>query len=126
MSEAQEPVAGIGSENWREFLQEFSIRNYNRRARFDVFRSNGNVEEEEKESHLEDIVLKANGKAKNIEVIRIDRSEKNADKLRDTITDVRGIAVQYDTDGSEDVLEITDDQNSLICLRFESKVDGVS
>ena len=30
------------------------------------------------------------------------------------------------TDGSEDALEITDDENTLISLRFESKVDGVS
>ncbi len=121
-----EPIAAIGSENWKEFLQEFSSRNYNRRARFDVFRSNGRVEEEGQESHLEDIVLRENGNQRNIEVIRIDRSEKNADKIRDVITNVRGVQVQYDTDGSEDAIEITDDQNTLIMLRFESKVDGAS
>jgi hypothetical protein len=126
MAGTQEPVAAIGSENWKEFLEEFSIRNHNRRARFDVFRSNGKVEEESMEAHLEDIIARQNGKEQNIEVIRIDRSEKNADKLRDTITNVRGVAIQYDTDGSEDALEITDDQNTLIMLRFESKVDGVS
>lgn len=126
MAEAQEPKALIGAENWSEFLQEFATRNYNRRVRFDVFRSNGKVEEEEMEAHLEDVVLKENGKTKDIVVLRIDRSEKNADKIRDTITNIRGVAVQYDTDGSEDALEIIDDQNSLISLRFESKVDGVS
>lgn len=122
----QEPKILIEPENWNEFLQAFSIRNNDRRARFDVYRSNGKVEEEEQEARLEDVVLRQNGKSKNIEVIRIDRADKNADKLRDTITNVRGLAVQFDTDGSEDALEITDDQNSLISLRFESKVDGAS
>jgi hypothetical protein len=126
MAESQVPKVLIEPENWGEFLQAFSIRNNNRRARFDIFRRNGKVEEEKQEAHLEDVILKQNGNAKNIEVIRIDRGDKNADKLRDVITNVRGVAVQYDTDGSEDVLEITDDQNSLINLRFESKVDGVS
>lgn len=122
----QEPKVLIEPENWKEFLQAFSIRNNDRRARFDVYRINGKVEEEDQEAHLEDVVLKQNGNSKNIEVIRIDRADKNADKLRDTITNVRGIAVQFDTDGSEDALEITDDQNSLISLRLESKVDGAS
>lgn len=126
MAKTNEPIAPIGAEDWSEFLQEFSTRNYNRRVRFDVFRSSGEVEEEGQESHLEDIVLKKNGKNKNIEIIRIDRSESSADKIKDLITNVRGIAVQYDTDGSEDALEITDDQNTLISLRFESKIDGVS
>ena len=112
--------------NWEEFLRMFAARNNNRRARFDVFRMRGAVEQESREEHLEDIVLKTNGHAKSVEVIRIDRSKKNAEKTRDVITNVRGIAVQYDTDGSENVLEITDDQNTLISLRFESKVDGVS
>lgn len=112
--------------NWKEFLNEFSTRNYNRRARFDVFRINGVVEEEAKERHLEGILLKTEGNNKSVEVIRIDRSNKNAEKTRDVITNVRGISVQYDTDGSEDILEITDDQNTLISLRMESKVDGVS
>lgn len=112
--------------NWEEFLREFAARNNNRRARFDVFRSGGAVEEEAKEEHLEDILLKTDGNAKSVEVIRIDRGNSKAEKTRDVITNVRGIAVQYDTDGSEDVLEITDDQNTLISLRFESKVDGVS
>ena len=122
----EEPKVLIEPENWNEFLQAFSIRNNDRRARFDVYRSNGKVEEEEQEAHLEDVVLRQNGNHKNIEVIRIDRADKNADKLRDTITNVRGLAVQFDTDGSEDALEITDDQNSLISLRLESKVDGAS
>lgn len=112
--------------NWSEFLREFSARNNNRRARFDVFRSRGAIETEAHEEHLEDILLKNDGKSYAVEVIRIDRTNGKAEKKRDIITNVRGISVQYDTDGSEDVLEITDDQNTLINLRFESKVDGAS
>ncbi len=112
--------------NWAEFLREFAARNNNRRARFDVFRRLGAVEAESHEEHLEDILLKTAGNAKSVEVVRIDRTNGKAEKKRDVITNVRGISVQYDTDGSENVLEITDDQNTLISLRLESKVDGVS
>ena len=126
MSEPREPKKVISPENWESFLQEFAMRNNNRRARFDVFRKDGEVEEEGQEAHLEDVLLHSNGDAKNVEIIRIDRTKSNTEKTKDTITNVRGIAVQFDTDGSEDALEITDDQNSLISLRFESKVDGVS
>lgn len=111
---------------WEEFLRDFAARNNNRRARFDVFRSGGATEGEAHEEHLEDVLLKTDGNKKSVEVIRIDRTNSNAEKTHDVITNVRGIAVQYDTDGSEDALEITDDQNTLISLRFESRVDGVS
>ncbi|MDQ3088605.1 MAG: hypothetical protein M3Q78_08415 [Acidobacteriota bacterium] len=126
MSEPREPRKLISPENWESFLQEFAMRNNNRRARFDVFRRDGATEEEGQEAHLEDVKLVSSGDAKNVEVIRIDRTESTADKISDVITNVRGIAVQYDTDKSEDALEITDDQNSLISLRMESKVDGAS
>jgi len=122
----QEPRINVDVENWKEFLPAFSIRNNDRRARFEVFRSYGKVEEEEGEAHLEDILLRNNGDAKDIEIIRIDRGDKNAEKVRDVIEDVRGITVQYDVDGSEGAIEITDSENSLISLRFESKIDGVS
>ncbi len=126
MHEAREPKLVIEPSKWREFLADFSMRNYNRRARFDVFRVNGRVEEEEKEARLEDISVKKGDKRNYIEVIRIDRSEKNADKIKDVIKNVIGVAVQYDTDGSEDALEITDEENTLISLRLESRVDGAS
>jgi hypothetical protein len=111
--------------NWQEFLQEFSIRNYNRRSRFEVFKK-ASVEEEKKEAHLEAISLQKNGDKSDIVVIRIDRSDSDAEKIRDVITNVRGLSVQYDTDGSENILEITDDENTLIQLRMESRVDGAS
>ena len=47
-------------------------------------------------------------------------------EIVDQLENIRGIAVQYDTDKSEDVLEFTNDQNELTSLRLESRVDGVS
>jgi flavin-dependent dehydrogenase len=126
MAEPTEPKEAIAPENWEQFLRDFAMRNNNRRARFDVFRRGGAVEEEQREEHLEDLVLKSDGNAKSVEVIRIDRADRNAEKTRDVITNVRGITVQYDTDGSEDALEITDDQDTLVSLRLESRIDGNS
>ena len=126
MSEPTEPRKGIAASEWKEFLSDFAIRNNDRRARFDVFESDGTVTEEGAELHLEDITVKSENNSHTIEIIRIDRSDANADKNRAVVTDVRGVTVQYDTDGSEDALEITDKQNNLISLRLESKVDGNS
>jgi hypothetical protein len=119
-------IKQIEPAKWGEFLSDFADRNNNRRARFDVYRSDGTTEDEGQEAHLEDVRVKTEGNSQTVEIIRIDRSNRNTGKTHDTITNVRGIAVQYDTDGSEDALEITDDENTLISLRFESKVDGVS
>lgn len=126
MSEPREPKKLIKPENWKEFLQEFSERNKNRRARFDVFRRDGTVQEEGQELRLVEVVLRQNGEQENVDIFRVDRTETEAEKSKETVTNVRGIAVQFDTDGSEDALEITDNQNTLIMLRMESKVDGVS
>lgn len=126
LNEPQEPRKTIAPDEWKEFLEEFATRNNNRRVRFDIFRSNGATEEERVESHLEDVKLVNNGNAKDVEIIRIDRSNADAEKSHLTVTNVRAIAVQYDTDGSEDALEITDNQNTLLSLRMESKVDGNS
>lgn len=119
-------IKQIEPNNWETFLEEFSERNNNRRARFDVYRSDGEAEEESTEAHFEDASIKTNGNQHEVVVIRIDRSKSDAEKTHDTITNVIGISVQYDTDGSEDALQITDKENELISLRFESKVDGVS
>lgn len=126
LNEPREPRRMIAPDEWEKFLQEFATRNYNRRARLDVFRSDGATEEEAVEAHLEDVKLIENGDRKNVEIIRIDRSGGNAEKTKETVTNVRGISVQIDTDGSEDALEITDNQNTLVSLRLESKVDGNS
>ena len=126
MSEPREPKKLIRPDDWQDFLQLFSSRNKDRRARFDVFRRNGNVEEEGAEAHLENARLVIDGEGKNVEITRTDKTEMDAEKTVDVITNVRGIAVQYEIDGSESALEITDDQNSLISLRMESKFDGAS
>lgn len=117
-------IKHIAPNNWAKFLEEFSMRNNHRRARFQIFKGN-KADEEKQESFLEDIALK-NEDGNTIVVTRIDRTEANAKKIHDRITNVIGLAVQYDTDGSEDALEITDKENELVMLRFESKVDGVS
>ena len=119
-------IKQIEPANWEAFLSEFAARNSNRRARLNVFRSDGTTEDESHEEHLEDVRLKTDGDSKTVEIIRIDRTHKNTGKTHDTITNVRGISAQFDTDGSEDALEITDDENTMISLRFESRVDGVS
>lgn len=126
MSEPTEPRKQISPDNWENFLQEFAQRNYNRRARFDVFRADGATEEEQTEAHLEDVKLIGDGDAKNVEIIRIERGAATDQKTKEVVTNVRGIVVQVDTDGSEDALEITDNQNTLVSLRLESKVDGNS
>ena len=119
-------IKQIEPKNWKTFLEEFSTRNNNRRARFDVYRGDGDTEEERLEAHFEDVSLKESGDRHEVVIIRIDRSKADAEKIHDSITNVIGISVQYDTDGSEDALQITDQENELISLRFESKVDGVS
>ncbi len=126
LNEPKEPRKMIAPDDWENFLTEFADRNNNRRARFDVFRAGGATEEEGVEAHLEGVKLTTDGNAKNVEIIRIGRGGETAEKMHDTITNVRGIAVQLDTDGSEDALEITDNQNTLVSLRLESKVDGNS
>lgn len=114
-------IKQIEPNNWSKFLEEFSTRNNNRRARFQVFKGRS-ADEEAQEKHLEEISIKND----TITVTRIDRTKVDAEKIHDTITNVRGIAVQYDTDGSEDALEISDTENEFILLRLESRVDGAS
>jgi hypothetical protein len=119
-------IKQIEPSNWEDFLRDFAARNSDRRARFDVYRSDGNTEDEGQEAHLEEIRLQTDGDSKTVEIVRADRSHREAGKWHDRITNVRGIAVQYDRDGSEDALEFTDDENTLVSLRFESNIDGVS
>ncbi len=119
-------IKQIEPKNWNKFLEEFSTRNKNRRARFNTFERNGDTQEEAIEAHLRKVSIEKDDGKSTITVRRVDTTEIEAETRTDTITNVRGVSVQYDTDGSEDVLEITDDQNTLISLRFESKVDGAS
>ncbi|MCB1023873.1 MAG: hypothetical protein KDB79_05775 [Acidobacteria bacterium] len=125
MSEPKEPRENIDPDKWKSFLEDFSARNNNRRARFELFKK-GEVSEESGEAFFEEARLEGSGDHRSVVVVRIDRGDANADKIEDTVTNIRGIGVQFDTDGSEDALEITDDQGSLISLMFESRVDGDS
>jgi hypothetical protein len=125
MSEPTEPRKAIEAKNWNTFLQEFSARNASRRARFDIFFDSGETLEEAEEGRLENVALKQNEGKTEVIVKRADQTAGNAQMI-DTIENVRGISVQYDTDNSEEILEITDAKNTLFSLRFESKVDGAS
>ncbi len=116
----------IEPNNWAEFLKEFTTRNKNRRARFNIFYSSGETVEEGEEGHLEDVALNKNGSYTEVVIKRADQSAGNEETMVDTIERVRGVAVQYETDGSENILEITDGKNTLFSLRFESKLDGAS
>ena len=97
-------------------MREFAVRNNDRRARFDVFESDGTVKEEGAEAHLEDIVLKTEGKTKiqTPKSFALTAVTANAEKDRVVVTNVTlECTVQYDTDGSEDALEITDDPQTI-------------
>ena len=124
MDEPREPKTAIEPENWAKFLEEFTKRNRQRRARFNIFRENGKTEEEAQEVHLQIVSLRKIGQNTSVIVRRVNPNE--AEPHTDTIENVRGIAVQYETDGSENALEITDNLNALISLRFESRLDGNS
>lgn len=118
-------IKQINPQNWKKFLEEFSDENNDRRARFEVFKGR-NSEEESREYHLEEVRIEEDGNSNTVTVTRIDRSGNKAEKIHDRITNVIGISVQYDTDGSADVLEISDKENELILLKMESRVDGNS
>jgi len=126
MTEPREPRKAIEPLNWEKFLQDFSKRNANRRARFDIFFESGETLEEGEEGHLESVALDRNDDEMQVVIKRTDQTAGNAEMMTDTIEKVRGIGVQFDTDGSEDALEITDGKNTLFSLRLESKVDGNS
>ncbi len=127
MTEPTEPRKAIEPANWGKFLQDFSERNANRRARFDIFFESGETLEEGEEGHLESVALTRNdGGTAQVVVKRADQTAGDAETMTDTIEKVRGVGVQYDTDGSENILEITDGKNTLFSLRLESKVDGAS
>ena len=126
MSEPSEPRKGIGRNDWEDFLKDFTARNKNRRARFNVFFNSGETVEEAEEGHLESVSLNKNGDEAQVIVKRTDQTAEKQETMTDTIENVRVITVQYDTDGSEDILEIIDAKNTLLSLRLESKVDGAS
>lgn len=119
-------IKGIAENDWGKFLHDFSARNRGRRSRFEFF-TKSNVQEEGAEGHLETITLETEGNdAPRLLIKRRDEGGTEAREVVELISAVRRLSVQYDTDNSEDALEIEDTHGKLVLLRMESKVDGAS
>src|ERR1041385_8803387 len=112
----------IEPSTWPEFLAEFSERNKGRRARFELFRRDGEVAEEDREGLFEGITV--DGRV--VTVSRTYNDHGRVKRMADDLHDTHGIEVQYDTDDSEDTLEFTDHKGNMTVLHFESRVDGDS
>ena len=109
----------IPPDKWATYLEEFSTRNKGRRARFEAF-SHGEVQEENEEAVFESISVSAD----KASVIRTIKTKTEDRSITDEVTDVRGIAVQLDSDGSDNTMEFMDTNGDLTVLHFESMVDG--
>ncbi len=115
-------IKSVEPSKWQEFLADFSERNRGRRARFEIFGRTGDFAEEDQEGHFQ--LVSVDG-----QTVTIDRTyEKRGreETMSDKLENVRGIAVQYDTDNSEDMIEFADARGNLTALHFESNVDGSS
>ena len=115
-------INAVEPREWATFLTAFTIRNHGRRARFEIFGPNGGFKEEEREGRFESVEI--DGSA-----VTVKRQYKNHDRestMIDELTNIRGVAVQYDSDRSEAMLQFTDDKNAMTTLHFESRVDGAS
>lgn len=128
LTEPNQPRKAIANDGWAKFLDEFSARNKFRRARFNVFLKSGETVEEAEEGEFQSVSLEENGEenARAVVVKRADRTSGESETMIDRIENARVVAVQYETDGSENILEITDAKDTLFSLRFESKLDGNS
>ena len=102
----------IDPENWHTFLTEFSARNKDRRARFELFHHAGEVREEEQEAHFDGASVDGD----TVTVKRIDRSGIEPRTLSLPLPNIHGISVQYDTDGSEDTIEFTNQNGDMTVL----------
>ena len=111
----------IEPQEWDTFLNGFTERNRGRRARFEIF-SHGDFSEEEQEAYFENVERDDN----TITVKRTYEKHGEQATMTDTLENIRGISIQYDTDNSEDMLEFTNNRNELTTLHFEARVDGDS
>ena len=109
----------IAPDEWATYLEEFSSRNQGRRARFEAF-SRGEVAEEDEEAVFESISISA-GKASVSRTIKTGTENR---PIKDELTGVHGIAVQLDSDGSDNTMEFMNTNGDLTILHFESMVDG--
>lgn len=107
---------------WNEFLNDFSKQNRGRRARFELFRRDGEVAEEGQEGYFESASIDDEA----ITIIRIDKSNIEEYEMTDRIPNVHGVAVQLDSDGSDNTLELTNERGDMTVLHFESTIDGDS
>jgi hypothetical protein len=114
-------IKPIEPANWNEFLADFSGRNRGRRARFELF-TDGSVREEDEEAVFERIAVDKD----LVTVTRMNRSTAKPSEIGAEVTGVQGIAVQYDTDDSENTLQFTDARGNMTVLHFESMIDGES
>ena len=105
--------------NWEKYLGEFSTRNRGRRARFELFRRDGETAEEEQEGSFDSISL--DGTA--VVIVRIDKRKRSEREMRDRIPNIHGISVQHESDGSDNTGEFTNERGDLTILHFESAVD---
>ena len=108
----------IAPDEWNEYLADFSSRNKGRRARFEAF-SRGSVVEEDEEAVFHTVSISG-------DKVTIGRSVSGGSPTTDEITGVHGIAVQLDSDGSDNTMEFMDINGDLTVLHFESMVDGES
>lgn len=112
----------IDPANWEKYLGEFSERNRGRRARFELFRRDGEIAEEEQEGSFDSISL--DGTA--VIIVRVDKSKRSEAEIKDRIPNIHGISVQHDSDGSDNTVEFTNARGDLTILHFESTIDGDS
>ena len=108
----------IPPDEWGKYLEAFSSRNRGRRARFEAF-AGGTVTEEDEEAVFESI----SGGGGTFTVRRLNRTN-NDDPIDDELTEIRGLTVQLDSDGSDNTIEFLDSAGDMAVLHFESMVDG--
>ena len=111
----------IAPDEWNEYLADFSTRNQGRRARFEAF-SQGRVREEDEEAVFRTVSISGD----KVTIGRVVKSANGDSPITDEITGVHGIAVQLDSDRSDNTMEFMDINGDLTVLHFESMVDGES
>ena len=111
----------IAPDNWTKYLEDFSSRNKGRRARFEAF-SDGAVKEEDEEAVFQSVAISGDVVTVRRKVVADDANAP----IEDQLEGVHGIAVQLDSDGSDNTMEFMDTNGDLTVLHFESMVDGES
>lgn len=115
-------INAIEPSEWSTFLSAFTGRNRGRRARFEIFGPKGAIKEEQQEGRFESISISGG----TVTVVRSYFENGGKATMTDDLKYIRGIAAQYDTDKSVDMLEFSDANGGLTALHFESHVDGDS